>query len=237
MSSILKLAPLEMYRLRALDAEFRFLGSRLENLVLKFLNDDPRSRELQRRIDTARSARDHAGEEAFRLRGLTAESHSLDVATGTFNPIAQAGARDRKSQPEKESKTMGLSFLKKAGQIIAAVTGIMPLFQPGLSAISPKIAGFADQGASELTKIGQVILQTEVIGNTLSLKGPDKLKAAAPQIAQLVMMSSLIAGKKISNPTLFSQGSAKIGDGMADILNSLHEDEANVIDVQDYKIS
>jgi hypothetical protein len=131
---------------------------------------------------------------------------------------------------------MGLTFLKKAGQVIAGMAGILPLFQPA-AAMNPKIAGMLSTTEAELTKIGNVILQTEAFGNTLSLKGPDKLKAAAPQVAQLVMASSLIAGKKIANQALFHLGSTKIGDGMADILNSLHEDEAKVIDVKDYVIS
>ena len=67
--------------------------------------------------------------------------------------------------------------------------------------------------------------QVEVFGQVLGTNGPDKLKAATPSVQQ-ILLSSLVAGKKIKDEELFKSGSIKVTDGVAEILNSLDEDGA-----------
>lgn len=134
---------------------------------------------------------------------------------------------------------MGLTFLKKLGTILATVSGIAPMFTPMAMLGGPKLQNAVSEGVSELGLIGDVIVQVETMGAAIGSKvgGADKLKAAVPSVAQIVMKSALIAGRKLDNPSLFNQGCQKMADGMVDVLNSIHEKEANVIDVTDYKIS
>ncbi|HEV3469253.1 MAG TPA: hypothetical protein VG148_08025 [Pyrinomonadaceae bacterium] len=119
-----------------------------------------------------------------------------------------------------------MKFLTKLGQAvlkgIAIVSGVAPAFSqiPGLS-------GPVQTISQDLSQIAQIIAQVEVIGQQLGHGGPDKLSAAAPLVEQVLLQSSLLANRKIdkNRADLFTQGSKKIADGMADVLNSLHEDE------------
>lgn len=113
-----------------------------------------------------------------------------------------------------------MTFLKKlAGVLLKAgevAAGIGPWLPPGYQPVAQTVT-------TDLHQIQNVIVQAEVMGQALQLPGPDKLKAAAPSVAQIILQSSVLAGRKIANPELFQRGSTKVADGMADILNSLDE--------------
>lgn len=116
-----------------------------------------------------------------------------------------------------------MKFLSKLGAIILKVTQIVVGFGPGLAAIIP---GTKDDKiiqiiSVDLQHVAAVVQQAEVFGQALSLPGADKLKAAAPAVAQIVLQSALLANHAIEDPALFAQGCTKLADGMADILNSL----------------
>lgn len=120
-----------------------------------------------------------------------------------------------------------MSFLKKLGQIaikgLEIVMGFMPVVQqelPGNRTVQVI--------SQDLAQIASIISQVEVMGQVLGQKGPDKLKAAAPLVAQIIMASSLLANHKIANPALFQQGCASVASGMADVLNSLNDDVQTV---------
>lgn len=119
-----------------------------------------------------------------------------------------------------------MTFLKKLGQIlvkgIGIATGLLPLVQaavPGSAAVVATVS-------KDLAEIGQIIVTTEQLGASLGLPGPDKLRAATPQVIQILLTSSLLVGKPIANPALLTQGAQKIADGMVDVLNAVHESAA-----------
>lgn len=117
-----------------------------------------------------------------------------------------------------------MSFLKKLGQTvlkaIGVASGFLPIFQ-GVFGQGTVVAQVTD----DLSKIASAVQTVEVVVGAVSdpnaKTGADKLKAVTPLIAQVVQTSEIIAGKKIHDDALFIQGCQKLGDGMADILNSL----------------
>ena len=120
-----------------------------------------------------------------------------------------------------------MGFLKKLGQILAIgielVTGIGPI----LSAQAPSSSGTVATVTNDLNLIAGIIAQAEAMGASLGLPGPDKLKAAAPMVAQIILSSSLLAGKKIQDTAKFQAGVNSIAGGMADVLSSL--DAASIV--------
>lgn len=120
-----------------------------------------------------------------------------------------------------------MTFLKKLGLIVAkgtaALMGLDPIIKQLLPDAGDKIVDVVEH---DLVQIAAVIGTVEAVGVSLQLPGPQKLAAAGPLVGQVVLKSSLLAGKKIANPELFQRGCTKLGDGMADVLNSLHEDGA-----------
>lgn len=122
-----------------------------------------------------------------------------------------------------------MGLLKKFGQIVLKgveiATGITPFIQ-GL--IPAQYSGVTQTVTNDLQQIAEIIQDVEVFGQALGIAGPDKLKAAAPAVAQIILKSSLLANHKIANPELFNQGCSKIADGMADILNSLEDNVSSL---------
>src|SRR5579862_4153702 len=123
-----------------------------------------------------------------------------------------------------------MTFLQKLGSILATgvriaaeAAGIAPLVAPFLGSAAPKVENAIATGATDLTQVGQVVVSAEAL-----LQGPgsgaSKLAAATPLVQSIVQTSQLVDGKKIAYPTLFTQGCSKITSGVADVLNSLHED-------------
>jgi hypothetical protein len=119
-----------------------------------------------------------------------------------------------------------MKFLSKLAQVILQGVSIVSGIAPVIAQV-PGAAGPVQTISQDLAQIAQIIAQVEVIGQKLKHAGPDKLLAAAPLVEQVLLQSSLLAGRKIdkNRADLFTQGSKKIADGMADVLNSLHEDE------------
>lgn len=126
---------------------------------------------------------------------------------------------------------MGISFLTKLGQValkgVQIAVGLAPIVSPFLPQSAQSAATTV---ISDLNVIGGIIGSVEAAGQALQLPGADKLKAATPLVAQAVISSSLLAGKKVANPELFNRGAMKIADGTADILNSIHPDSLKVED-------
>lgn len=110
-----------------------------------------------------------------------------------------------------------MKFLSRLGQILLQATKI-------ITGLGPLIPGVPIAGIIQtFDQIAAIIVQVEVFGQALGLPGPEKLKAAGAAVTQIIMQSSLMAGKKLANPDLFRAGCTKIADGMADILNSLDD--------------
>jgi len=121
-----------------------------------------------------------------------------------------------------------LSGLAKFGQIVANVAGIATGLGPIFKGALPSQAGTIDKVESEITLIAGQIQTVEAIGQALAIKGPDKLKAAAPLVAQVILKSALMAGHEY-DAALFTQGASKIADGFADVLNSIKPDKVTAV--------
>lgn len=116
-----------------------------------------------------------------------------------------------------------MSFLKKLGGVLLKVGQIVVGFGPMLGTAIPQIAGAIQVVSRDISAIVQVITNVEAIGQTLGIAGPDKLKAAAPLVAQIVLQSEILVGKTIANPVLFQQACTEYAQATVDLLNSLDE--------------
>jgi hypothetical protein len=121
-----------------------------------------------------------------------------------------------------------MKFLSKLGAIILKMTEIVAGFAPLAAYTMPSQAANIQVVSTDLAAIASIITNVEAVGQALTLAGPQKLQAAAPLVAQVLLQSSLLANHKIAQPELFKAGSQKMADGMADVLNSLAD---NIITV------
>lgn len=120
-----------------------------------------------------------------------------------------------------------MTFLSKFGKIVATIAKVIT----GLSPLLPTAVG--NQKVSDtIEQVASIILTTEALGQTLGTTGPDKLKAATPLVAQILLNSDLLYRKKISDPKLFRAGSEAIADGMAKILNSIRDNQLETEDIE-----
>lgn len=115
-----------------------------------------------------------------------------------------------------------MNLLAKIGSIILKVTEIVAGFAPVAEAAFPSEASKVQVVSQDLSQIASIITQIEAAGQALQLAGAQKLTAAAPLVAQVILQSSVLVNHTIASSDLFKQGSQKIADGMADVLNSLH---------------
>lgn len=114
------------------------------------------------------------------------------------------------------------SIIGKAGLIAGQVAGVIPQIQR-VYQLPAQTGSVVNTVQNDLEQIGAIIVTIEAVGQALNLAGPDKLKAAAPLVAQAILQSSLLVGHKIQDEAKFQQGCAKLADGMVDILNSLDD--------------
>lgn len=105
------------------------------------------------------------------------------------------------------------SILLKVTQIVTGITPFIPPAQQGTFQIISR----------DLEQISSIIVQAELFGQALNIPGAQKLIAASPAVAQIILQSSILANHKIANQALFKQGCTKITDGMADVMNSLND--------------
>lgn len=116
-----------------------------------------------------------------------------------------------------------MSWLKKIGQLLLQGIIIAEGVAPVIAQNVPASAGTVAKVGDDLAILQNIIVQAEAMGQALGLPGADKLRAAAPMVAQMIVSSSILANHKIADQALFYQGSTKIADGMADVLNSLKD--------------
>jgi len=126
-----------------------------------------------------------------------------------------------------------VTFLKKAGAIILQGVEIFSGIAPILTSKIPNSSGAIQTVSKDLAQVAGVIMDVEAFGQALGLAGPQKLTAAAGPVSQIILDSSLLAGKQINDPVLFKQGAQAIADGMAKVLNSIHPDNATQTKPQD----
>lgn len=132
-----------------------------------------------------------------------------------------------------------MTFLSKlgkvmqiAGKVVAVVTG----FGPTIAALTPtkKDDELLAKIANPLVQIAGIVAQVEAMSQALDqpLPGTQKLQMATPVVAQ-ILLNDLVAGKRIHDPALFKQGAASVASGIADVLNSIKEDEVKTETVSD----
>lgn len=125
-----------------------------------------------------------------------------------------------------------MKFLSKLAEIFAKGLQLVGVFTPIIDKVDPSLGQKIETVSADLTDAMNVIVDVEHIGTALQLKGPDKLKAAAPLVADVILKSAALANHKVANPDLFNQGATKVADGLADIVNSLHPDGIAVTNKQ-----
>lgn len=114
-----------------------------------------------------------------------------------------------------------MTFLKRVGQILMKAVEVWAGFSQTVQREFPGVAGVVQVVTKDLTQVAQIVTEVEAIGQIGGLAGPDKLKAAAPLVAQVIMQSALMDGKTVADPALFAKACEEIAGGMADLLNSL----------------
>lgn len=114
-----------------------------------------------------------------------------------------------------------MKFLTKLGTIITKVTAIAA----GVTPLFPQYDKETGKVMDTLNGIAAIVMNAEVFGQVLGTPGADKLRAATPLVAQILLQSDMLAKKKINDPALFEQGAAKIASGIADVLNSVKDSE------------
>jgi hypothetical protein len=112
-----------------------------------------------------------------------------------------------------------MTLLSKIGSIFLKISQIAVGIGPFIPAAQKDVYKTV---SNDIEQISNIIIQTELFGQALALRGSQKLIAATPAVAQIILQSSLLVDRKITDPALFKNGCTKIADGMADIMNSLN---------------
>lgn len=118
---------------------------------------------------------------------------------------------------------MSLSWLKKAGQVLLKAEEMVVGFGPMAGAIYPQAAPVIQTVSADLQDIEKIVVQAEAMGQALGLPGAQKIKAAGPIVAQIVL-SRLVAGRKVKDQAAFAAACERLGGDIADVLNALDGD-------------
>ena len=114
-----------------------------------------------------------------------------------------------------------MRFLKKIGLAILRGVGVVAQYAPYALAQIPPNTGI--QAFDLSLGIGNIIIEIEAAIGAISApdakSGEQKLAAATPLVAQVILRSALMAGSKFDRE-LFMQGCRKITSGFADVVNS-----------------
>ncbi len=121
-----------------------------------------------------------------------------------------------------------MGWLAKFGGIALKFVQIAAGIAPIVQAEIPGSSGTVQIVSKDLTEIAQIIQEVEVMGQALNQPGAQKLTAAAPLIAQIILQSSLLANHTIADQAKFQAGVNSVASGIADVLSSLHPDVQTV---------
>lgn len=115
-----------------------------------------------------------------------------------------------------------MKWLTRIGGVVLKVSEILTGVGPLLTSVNPKAAPIVQTVVTDLQRLEAVIVQVEIFGQALGLPGAEKLKGAAPAVAQILLESAKASGHDIEDQALFLRGATKIADGLADCLNARH---------------
>lgn len=118
---------------------------------------------------------------------------------------------------------MNLTFLKKIGEDIIKVAGIVTGFEPLALAAMPGVSGAISTVVGDLQQMASIVVSVEAVGASMTpaLTGAQKLQAATPQVAQIILKSGALVGHEVADQALFTNGAEQIASGIANVLNSL----------------
>lgn len=109
-----------------------------------------------------------------------------------------------------------MSFLKKVGSLALKMVGLWPTLAPVIGKLVP--------GMSEVSQIVGVLVSVEQMFTAANAPGAQtgsqKLRAAAPQVAQLIQATAFFQGKAIKDEKLAEQAFTNITSAFADLLNA-----------------
>jgi hypothetical protein len=120
-----------------------------------------------------------------------------------------------------------VSFLKKAGQILANVAAMEAGIEPIFKAALPATAGAA---VDKLDLIFKSVVATEgqfAAAFPAGQTGPQKLLAAASLVGPILGTVDTITGKPIANEAAYVKAVQTITGGIADLMNSLQSKADN----------
>ena len=114
-----------------------------------------------------------------------------------------------------------VSFLKKAGQILANIAAVEAGIEPIFKAALPAAAGAT---VDKLDLIFKSVVATEgqfAAAFPSGQTGPQKLLAAASLVGPILGTVDTITGKPIANEAAYTKAVQTITGGIADLMNSL----------------
>jgi hypothetical protein len=111
---------------------------------------------------------------------------------------------------------MNMTWLKKVGQYALKIIGLWPVVAPFVAKLVP--------GVDIVSQIVGVVVAVEQMFTAASdpnaKTGSQKLKAATPQVAQLIQSTAFFQGKAVKNEALAEQAYTNITSAFADLLNA-----------------
>jgi len=122
-----------------------------------------------------------------------------------------------------------VSFLKKAGQILANVAsveaGLEPIFKGALPASAGPTVDKLDLIFKQVVAVEGAFAAAFPTGQT----GAQKLIAAASLVAPVLQSVDSIRGKSIANEAAYSKAIQTIAGGVADLMNSINAQPSNTV--------
>jgi hypothetical protein len=122
-----------------------------------------------------------------------------------------------------------MTWLAKAGTVLTHILGLITGFTPLIGQTFGSKAGHVAQVAGDkVTDLVGVITTAEAMIEAVKepgvKSGPQKLKAAVPFVAKILLSSEALAGAKIRDEKAFNAAVTGITSNLADLLNSLEAD-------------
>lgn len=121
-----------------------------------------------------------------------------------------------------------MTFLKKLGLALAKGLAYVTAFAPVIEQVVPGSDKPIAVISADLTQMANVVASVEAAGVAISATGAQKLQMAIPAVAQVVLQSSVLVGKKIENADLFNKAASEYAQATVDLLNSLKADVVTV---------
>lgn len=112
-----------------------------------------------------------------------------------------------------------ISILKKVGQVVLQAEGIEKQYSPLLGLI-PHAADVIPKVEDRMDRAVKIITDAEVMGQAISVPGPQKAAMAAGPMFQLLLDMPVIRGLKPKDPAKAKADAEKLGGALAEFLNN-----------------